>query len=112
MSEQNKFEKLKVGDSVFYESDSPIEKSCILKITKITKTLIICENKKFKKIDGLKTPGKYFSYPKIKILTREMKVNIKKNQLCKRLRSYNFKLKTLIEIDKILKKEEFGGEKQ
>lgn len=66
------------GDQVMCKSNYT---SCILKVDRVTPTLIICGTQKFRKEDGCKTPRERWHWCQIEILTDELKTEFDKRIL-------------------------------
>ena len=103
---------LKVGDEVFYSNGSVYSSGAIIEITRITDTMIICNNTKFRKDNGnLVGNASEYILPRIKVLIEELKKQVYKQRYIRKIDNFNFgkltyeELKELYEM--IVKKNEF-----
>jgi len=101
---------LKIGEEVFYSGGLRYDYSCILKITKITNTMIICDNKRFKKYRGyLIGNTSKWHFPRIEILTDELRKQVYRKRIITVIGQFNFdkldydKLKEIYKIIKTFK---------
>lgn len=101
---------LKVGDEVFSSGGLGYDYGTILKITKITNTMIICDRKKFRKDSGsLIGNTNHYHFPRIEILTDKLRKQVYRKRIITVIGQFNFdkldydKLKEIYKIIKTFK---------
>lgn len=80
------FGSLKVGDSVMYDSDAFGERLHVLTVTKVTETLIVVGDMKFRRTTGYQTGNtNKFHFPRLKVMTEDdwlkFRDNIRRSKL-------------------------------
>ena len=83
-----KLEELKVEDEVCYVENGFHNHKYIFKITKVTKTMITCNNTRFNRETGREVGSQGWNVIEIKILTDELRKEIHKSGLLRFVRNY------------------------
>jgi hypothetical protein len=93
---------LKEGEEVFYSGGLRYDYGSILKIRKITNTMIVCDNKRFRKDNGgLVGNTDKWHFPKIEVLTDELRKQVYRQRLIARVKNFNFEKLNYEEIKQI-----------
>lgn len=93
---------LKEGEEVFYSGGLRYDYGSILKIRKITNTMIVCDNRRFRKDNGnLVGNTDRWHFPKIEILTDKLRKQVFCKRLIVRINNFNFEKLNYEELKQI-----------
>jgi len=102
---------LQAGDKVFYSNQ--LNNGSILTVTRTTKTMIVCDKRRFNRQTGYTKDGGQFDFAKIQILTDELSEQVYHRRLVSKIEGADLSVlrySALKQIYKIITKHTDAGD--